>query len=399
MQSTISLEGLAESQVDALQQVFLGVLVIQPSPFCNINCDYCYLPHRTSSVRMEQETLRKVMERVWESGLVGPEFQILWHAGEPLAVPIAWYREAFATISQFPKGDQRVVHTFQTNATLISQDWCDFINEHEIEIGVSIDGPEFIHDFHRKTRNGNGTHAKAMRGVELLRKNKIPFGVVAVISDKSLDYPDEIFQYFVDMDVDGIGFNIEEVEGVNQASSLKDNPEGRVRSFLQRVYDLNKEAGFPLKIREFEIAKENILDPHQNRGPDGVYFNLETNPLSMINVDCYGNFSTFSPELLGQTTDKYGSFNFGNVGRHPFFEATQAENFQAIYQDVLEGNKMCAETCEYYAFCGGASPSNKYYENGSFKSAETSHCRCMIQMPMDIVLEDLEGQVGLKEEP
>jgi len=378
---------------ETLQQVFLGILVVQPSPFCNINCDYCYLPNRTSTVRMTMPVLHKVMERVWESGLVGPRFQWLWHAGEPLAVPIAWYEEALEVINSFPDAKETIVHTYQTNATLLNQAWCDFIHRHEVEIGVSLDGPEFIHDRHRKTRSGRGTHAQVMRGVELLKKNQVPFGVVSVISDVSLDHPDEIFRYFVDLEVGGVGLNIEEVEGANAESSLRPNPENRVRAFLERFYELNKAAGFPLRVREFDIARENILDPRINRGPDGGYFNLETNPLAMVNVDAFGNFSTFSPELLGQVTEKYGSFAFGNVLKNELFEATEAENFQRVYADVLAGNRLCEATCQYWNYCGGASPSNKYYENGTFASAETSHCRCMIQMPMDIVLRDLEAEL------
>lgn len=380
---------------ETLQQVFLGILVVQPSPFCNINCDYCYLPNRTSTVRMTMPVLRKVMERVWESGLVGPRFQWLWHAGEPLAVPISWYEEALEVINSFPKAKETIVHTYQTNATLLNQAWCDFIHRHEVEIGVSLDGPEFIHDHHRKTRSGRGTHAQVMRGVELLKKNQVPFGVVSVISDISLDHPDEIFRYFVDLEVGGVGLNIEEVEGVNAESSLRPNPENRVRAFLEHFYALNKAAGFPLRVREFDIARENILEPWSNRGPDGAYFNLETNPLAMVNVDAFGNFSTFSPELLGQATEKYGSFAFGSVLKNDLFEATEAENFQRVYADVLAGNRKCESSCQYWAYCGGASPSNKYYENGTFDSAETSHCRCMIQMPMEIVLRDLETELKL----
>ena len=394
-QTVLTPEPVAGADGEPLQQVFLGVLVVQPSPFCNINCDYCYLPHRTSTNRMEMPVLRSVMERVWESGLVGPEFQLLWHAGEPMAVPLKWYEEAFQVINAFPDAKRTIDHTFQTNATLITDKWCDFIKENEIDIGVSLDGPAFIHDHHRKTRSGEGTHEKAMKGVKTLQDNDIPFGVVAVISDISLDHPDEIFGFFHELGVDGIGLNIEEVEGANESSSLEPKPEDRVRMFLKRFYELNRDAGFPLRVREFDIARENIVDPHSNRGPDGVYFNLETNPLAMINVDAYGNFSTFSPELLGQATEKYGSFNFGNVRNNQMFDATQAPNFQQIFEDVLAGNKKCEETCEFYAYCGGASPSNKYYENGTFDSAETSHCRCMIQMPMEIVMEDMERELEL----
>lgn len=379
-----------------MQQVFLGVLVVQPSPFCNLDCDYCYLPDRMSKTRMEMSTLRKLMERVFESGLVTPDgFQLLWHAGEPTAVPVDWYEEAFEVINSFPGARQRILHTFQTNATLLNDRWCEFFKKHRIEVGVSIDGPAFIHDHHRKTRTGRGTHDKVMKGVEKLREHQIPFGVVAVISDVSIDHPDEIFDYFVDLKIEGVGFNIEEVEGVNDSSSLAKTPEDRVRAFLERVFERNREANYPLRIREFEQARENILDPALNQGPDGVYFNLETNPLSMINVDTFGNFSMFSPELLGQPTEEYGSFAVGNVFKDSFFDGTQAENFARIYGDIAAGNKKCAETCPYWEFCGGASPSNKFYENGSFDSAETRHCRSMIQLPMQIVLNDLENKIGI----
>ena len=105
----------------------------------------------------------------------------------------------------------------------------------------------------------------------------------------------------------------------------------------------------------------------------------------MINVDCFGNFSSFSPELLGQSTEKYKSFTFGNVLSQSFFEATSNPHFQEVVRDIDAGNRKCAESCPYWGQCGGASPSNKYYENGTFDSTETHHCRSMIQMPIDIV--------------
>lgn len=368
-----------------MRQLHLGVLVVQPSPFCNINCDYCYLPHRTSKNRMGFDTLKQTMARVVESGLVGPEFTLLWHAGEPLAVPVSWYEEAFDIIGSFPELRGKIRHSFQSNGTLINQQWCDFISSHPVDIGLSIDGPATIHDVHRKTRSGHGTHAKTIRGAELLQQNKIPFGVVAVISDASLDHPDEIYRYFRGLGIRGVGFNIEEVEGANETSSLADHPENRVRQFLQRVFDLNRSDGFPLQIREFENAFEALESPDQNRTPDGRYYNLETEALAMINVDYSGNFSSFSPELLGQATEKYGTFTFGNVLRQSFFEATANPAFQAIINDIDAGNRKCADSCPYWDHCGGASPSNKYYENGSFDSAETHHCRSMIQIPIDIV--------------
>ena len=69
------------------------LLVLQASPFCNINCDYCYLPNRTSTRRMSMPVLASAIEKTYASDLVRGELTIIWHAGEPLAVPIAWYKK------------------------------------------------------------------------------------------------------------------------------------------------------------------------------------------------------------------------------------------------------------------------------------------------------------------
>ena len=128
---------------------------------------------------MTTEVLRNVMKQVWDSGLVGPQFNLLWHAGEPLAVPVRWYEEAFEVISEFPNADKLVQHSIQSNGILINDKWCEFLKKNKVDIGLSIDGPDFIHDFHRKTRKGEGTHAQAMKGAAKLKEHGIPFGVVS----------------------------------------------------------------------------------------------------------------------------------------------------------------------------------------------------------------------------
>jgi uncharacterized protein len=380
------------------ERLAMGLLVIQPSPFCNINCDYCYLPNRTDTRRMDHAVLERVIEQVWDSGLVGSPFTLLWHAGEPLAVPLSWYEKAFEIINRFPGAEEYVIHSFQTNGTLLNDRWCEFFHRHQIEIGISIDGPRGIHDHHRKTRKGEGTWDKAMRGLEVLRKNEVPFGVISVISDVSVDHPDEIYDFYLENGITGIGFNIEEVEGANESSSL-DRADGRdrIESFLRRFYQRNKADGFPLRVREFDIAKKNILEPGWSHKPNGDYYNLEADPLGMINVDCFGNFSSFSPELLGQPTEKYGSFTFGNLVQGSVFDATVNEAFVKVLADIEAGNRKCAETCEFWRYCGGASPSNKYYENGTFDSTETHQCRSTVQMPMRILLDDYEDELGITE--
>src|SRR6185295_14215355 len=47
------------------QQHGIELLVIQPTPFCNLDCSYCYLPHRSSTRRISPEVLRRTFERVF----------------------------------------------------------------------------------------------------------------------------------------------------------------------------------------------------------------------------------------------------------------------------------------------------------------------------------------------
>src|SRR5207237_3768231 len=108
---------------------------------------------------------------------------------------------------------------------------------------------------------------------------------------------------------------------------------------------------------------------------------------------CEGNFSTFSPELLGMKSEIYGDFYLGNVLQQDFLEVAESDKFKRIFADIETGVRLCAETCEYYSLCGGGAPSNKYYENCSFATAETMFCRYTIKLPLDIVLADLEADL------
>src|SRR4051812_48193554 len=119
---------------------WITLLVLQPSPFCNINCDYCYLPNRTSTRRMSMEVLENAVDKTFASDLVKKELTLIWHAGEPLAVPISWYEEAFSRIKERAPADKKIMHSFQSNGTLINQAWCDFIKRENVFIGLSVDG-------------------------------------------------------------------------------------------------------------------------------------------------------------------------------------------------------------------------------------------------------------------
>src|SRR5262249_19362469 len=107
----------------------LELLVVQPTPFCNLDCSYCYLPNRTDTRWMTTETLARAFHWIAESNLVREPFALLWHAGEPLVVPVEWYEQASELLRQH-SADWQVVQCFQTNATLIDAEWCHYFRRH-----------------------------------------------------------------------------------------------------------------------------------------------------------------------------------------------------------------------------------------------------------------------------
>src|SRR5215510_3664998 len=180
----------------------IGMGVLQPTAFCNINCSYCYLPDRSNKHVMAQSTVTRLFSEIFSSGWCAHEIIVLWHAGEPMAAPISFYREAFATIERLRPSSVTVKHSFQTNATLVNDDWCRLFREWNVGIGVSVDGPREIHDRNRKTRSGKGTFDKTMAGIRCLQKSGVSFHVLSVLSRDSLADPDGMLAFYIDQDID-----------------------------------------------------------------------------------------------------------------------------------------------------------------------------------------------------
>ena len=375
----------------------ISLVVIQGTSLCNLNCDYCYLPGRQVNNQISLDLIEPIFKQIFTSALLERRFTICWHAGEPLTLPLSFYQAAFDRIGEVSEqyNDRNIEYTYsiQTNGTLITQKWCDFIKANKLWLGVSIDGPEFIHDAHRKNWQGNGTHAQAMRGIKLLKENGIGFHVISVLTKEALDHPDAMFEFFVENDIKQVGFNVEEIEGINESSSLGEvGGEDKYRQFMARFWELNKEAKGALKVREFDRICNHVYTGVKLERSDLV------TPFAIVNIDNNGNFSTFSPELLAMDGDGAGYDNFilGNLLTDSFEDAARSEKFQRMYGEINAGTEACRSSCQYYDMCGGGAPSNKYWENKSFNSTETQFCRLNKKVITELVLENLESSLGLR---
>lgn len=365
----------------------IELLVVQPTPFCNIDCRYCYLPGRSSRAVVSRETLHNLFSQVFASGWAGSEVSVVWHAGEPMVLPIDFYREAFTVIDRLRPAGVAVIHSFQTNGTLIDPAWCAFFKEAEISVGVSIDGPRHLNDRNRITRAGRGTFDKTIAGIRLLRAHAIPFHVISVLSTQSLAAPREMFDFYVAEGIERVCFNVEESEGDHRSRSFAEaDVEAAYTRFLGEFWRLS--AANPGKIpfiREIDDTLQQILRPEE-----APFRNQLVEPFAITSMDWAGNIATFSPELLGLKNAEYGDFILGNINRDALVDLPERATLRRMQEDIAKGVELCRGRCEYFSVCGGGEPVNKLTENGSLVSTETTYCRLTKMRATDLVLAALE---------
>ena len=371
----------------------IQLLVVQPTPFCNIDCRYCYLPDRTNKAVVAEATLANLFSQVFASGWVQDGVGIVWHAGEPMVLPIDFYRRAFRLIDQLKPSSLKVTQAFQTNGTLIDDAWCEFFAQEQVNVGVSIDGPERLHDINRVTRSGRGTFERTIAGIRRLRRHLVPFHVISVLSPESLAVPREMFDFYVAEGIDQVCFNVEESEGDHVSRSFGESGiADAYYRFLREFWRLAAASPDKLAyIREIDDATQQVLRPQES-----VFFNQLVEPFAITSMDWAGNLATFSPELLGLKNPAYGDFIIGNINRDRLIDLRQRPVLLKMLADIDAGVELCRQRCEYFSVCGGGEPVNKLTENGSFVSTDTIYCRMTKMRATDLILDllDVVGQRG-----
>lgn len=368
-----------------------GLLILQPTPFCNINCDYCYLPHRNDRRVMSIDMVRAAVDFVFREELNAPDLTVVWHAGEPLVVAADWYREAFRAVERMSPAGVRLPHAIQTNGTSLDERWCDLFLEFGVRVGVSLDGPADIHDARRKTRSGGPTHARVMRGIETLQKRNVPFHVISVVGAASLPRAGDLIAFFRASGVTELGFNIEEIEQWGGRSSLEGEDRALgFRRFMAEIVAAACAGTPPIVIREQQDLMACLENPAFGR----MSHNSQNAPFGILTVSVAGELFTFSPELAGLASADYDTFAIGRLPDATLDGILTGQSFRKMWSGIEAGVRQCHGTCDYFDLCLGGAPVNKLFENGSFASGETMFCRLAHKAVSDVVLADLEQRLG-----
>jgi uncharacterized protein len=337
-------------------------VIMQPTTLCNLDCSYCYLAHRMTNSRMPVAVARKVAATVNEWAARVDRFSVVWHGGEPLTAG----REHLGALMDEFRG---VEHHVQTNATLIDDEWCDFLRSRDVRIGVSIDGPRSLTE-QRVLWNGNPAYDRIVKGIDALRRNGLAYAALCVVSDPSPGAAAPMYEFFADLGATVLGVNIEELEGVNLRSNAHEP--STVRAFWAELTAAWRRDP-RVEVREVEWALRYagaLL-----AGAADELLPRRHDPIPTIAHN--GRVVLLSPELAGFTSERYGDFTSGSVVESSLASIVDqaARAPSGWIAEYLDGVEACRSSCQYFGFCGGAHAANRFFEQGRFDGTETQHCR------------------------
>ena len=190
-------------------RLLTSVLVKPSGPDCNMGCSYCFylekealFPETTThrmSPELQEEMIRQVMQQS------GDAVSIAWQGGEPALMGLDFYKRAIALELKYGHG-QSVGNGFQTNGLLLDMEWARFFKQYDWLIGLSLDGPEHIHDRYRRDKGQQPTHHKVEQTARMLLEKEVAVNGLCCVTDYSSAFAEEIYLYYKGLGISWMQF-------------------------------------------------------------------------------------------------------------------------------------------------------------------------------------------------
>jgi uncharacterized protein len=317
-------------------------LILEPVKRCNLRCLYCYSDGAGTGV-MSRQTLKTALEKAarYAEGQGFREIHILWHGGEPLLAGLGFFRAAMKILDGLAS-DLRFHHYLQTNGLLLDDDFCAFFRDQEFQIGISLDGPQVLHDSLRIGADGQGSHAAVLEKVRLLEEQGVPVGFNAVVTRRSLGQEKTIYQYFQGL---GYGFRVNPmIPGRHpEISAPYLLQPGEFGAFLCRLFDVW--AG-----TEHQRVMVSPLDLYLEAMLSGVPYECQQQGT------CVGSHLGVKPSGDVALCSRFGTDPFGTIH--------DSEIKDLVALPFCEAMRRRAETlsdchsCRHWSICHGGCPLN-----------------------------------------
>lgn len=341
----------------------IGSLLIKPvSALCNLDCSYCFyldreadpyqaLPHR----RMDLETLERLVDTYLFYSY--PSSAFAFQGGEPALAGVEFFHALAAFQKRYGRDGQEVSNSIQTNGVLLDDEWCALFHEYKWLVGISLDGPEAMHDRYRLDRQGKGSWARVMTGIECLKRNRIEFNVLCVVSQANVEQPGEVYRFFRSLGIEYIQYiplAEFDLSGAPIESTITAEQYGR---FLCGTFD----AWWPERRRVHIRYFENIAEALAGRKPSNCTMHETCDSYVVVeyNGDVYPcDFFVEKPWKLGNV----------NVDSWPEL-AGRRRRYEFAANKTL-AHPECA-ICEYRNVCHGGCPKLRHGPRRDFSDLDS----------------------------
>lgn len=184
--------------------VFAFHMMIKPSGSqCNIDCKYCFYLHKEELLNqpkhpsMDDAVLEQHISQ-YIAAQTADQVIFTWQGGEPTLMGLEFFKKAIKFQKQYAKPNQQILNDLQTNGLLLDDAWCEFLKEENFLVGISIDGPKYLHDKMRLTKNGKPTFDYVKKAIKLLHHYQIPFHALCVVNHYNAQAPLTIYRFLRD---------------------------------------------------------------------------------------------------------------------------------------------------------------------------------------------------------
>ena len=165
---------------------------------CNLDCNYCYYRDKSEIYNnrmpcMSEQLLEEYIKQYLQ-GVSQERVSFCWHGGEPLMAGLPFYRKAMELQRKYC-GDKEIENTLQTNGILLNEEWCEFFRENNFLIGISLDGPQDIHDAFRRDCGGAPTFDKVVAAVQLMARMGVEYNILTTVNSRSEGRGAEVYKF------------------------------------------------------------------------------------------------------------------------------------------------------------------------------------------------------------
>lgn len=334
----------------------INSLLIKPAgPDCNIACRYCFyfekkeLFKETNIHRMSEETARNVLKQYFLAA--GNMASLGFQGGEPTLCGLDFFKKVVEMTKEYKRPNQQCSIALQTNGLLLDEEWADLFVKNNILVGLSVDGPEDIHDQNRLDRGKKGTHHLVTKKMEMLKEKGVTFNTLTVITKSNVKCGTELVKYFREHGSSYMQFIpcVEAIDG--KIADYSPTPE-EYGEFLIEVFDLWYNDGYPeFYVRLFDEMLIAFVEYHS----PSCYFA----PKCAANLVVEHDGSIYPCDFFVDPEWKLGNINndtFENMSKSELLD--KFINRKMILDDRCDG-------CQWKSLCRGDCPKYRLSLDGN----------------------------------